>query len=451
MRFLTSSSLATLLRVFAVAGMCSACEVHIGNADWDSGLWDDDDWGFDEDDDGDPWTSPRPDAGSQQPDGSAAPDDDAGAQGDAAVGGENDAATPGSMLDAAVINPGDEPDEPMVTVGDVAEFLARGSCGALAECMGEELLRESLRGVDCVEFRTQVYANRELYWLAKSVAYGRVTFRPELLSACERDLLARGCEVQSRRLPQSCRDALEGKADVDETCAIDQECAGDTYCNKGLVESCPGSCASLQSSGLPCLASSECADGLVCRRGTCATALKEGEKCSVHLGYGECAPGLVCQGASAETFTCRKVSAVYVGKEGAACDKTDLLCELGLVCQSQSATSVMGKCAKPAASGGVCRPSEPGQCPSGFYCKDARANVTTRAPAGTDGVCAELPADGSACIAAIGCKPGSICSSVDDTCHARAGVGESCVEDAQCYTAQCGDNGKCSAPLDCSM
>jgi hypothetical protein len=316
--------------------------------------------------------------------------------------------------------------------------------------MGEELLRESLRGVDCVQFRTQVYANRELYWLARSVAFGRVTFRPELLTACENDLVGRGCDVQSRRLPQSCRDALEGKADVDETCAIDQECAGNTYCNKGLVESCPGTCASLQSSGLPCLVSTECSDGLVCRKGTCAAPIAEGAKCSVHLGFGECEAGLVCQGASTDTFTCRKVSAVYVGKEGAACDKTDKLCEQSLVCQSQSATSVMGKCAKPAASGGVCRPSEPGQCPSGSYCKDARANVTTRAPAGTDGVCSELPADGSACIAAIGCRPGAICSSVDQKCHDRASVGKDCVEDAQCYTSRCGENGKCSAPIDCS-
>lgn len=444
---LTSSSLTSLFCVFAVVAMSSACEVHIGNADWDSGSWDDWDWD-DDDNDGDPWESPRKDAGVERAD--AAAEDDAGPSA-AADGGENaDAAAPAPTIDAAVINPDAGPDEPKVTIGDVAEFLARGSCEALADCMGKDLLRESLRGVDCVEFRTQVYANRELYWLANSVAFGRVTFRPELLMACEEDLIARGCEVQSQRLPQSCRDALEGKADVDETCAIDQECAGNTYCNKGLVESCPGTCASLQSSGLPCLVSTECAGGLVCRKGSCAAPFDEGDKCSVHLGFGECAAGLVCQGTSADTFTCRKVSAVYVGKEGDACDKTDKLCGQGLVCQSQSATSVMGKCAKPVAAGGVCRPSEPGQCPSGYYCKDARAGVTTRAPAGTDGVCFELPTDGSDCIAAIGCKPGQICSNVDEKCHARAGVGKDCVEDAQCYTSQCNDSGKCSAPIDCS-
>ena len=447
---LASSSLASLCCVFAVVAMSSACEVHIGNADWDSGAWDDWDWDDDNDDDGDPWESPRKDAGAVKAD--AAGDEDAGAtNADAAVGGgSGDAAVPSPTIDAAVVNPGDDPEDPTVTIGEVAEFLARGSCEALSDCMGAELLRESLRGVDCVEFRTQVYANRELYWLAKSVAFGRVTFRPDLLSACEQDLIARGCEVQSRRLPQSCRDALEGKADIDETCAIDQECAGNTYCNKGLVESCPGTCAALESSGLRCLVSTECADGLVCRKGTCEAPLEEGDKCSVHLGFGECAAGLVCQGASSDTFTCRKVSAVYIGKEGDACDKTDKLCSQGLVCQSQSATSVMGKCAKTVAAGGTCRPSEPGQCPGGYYCKDARASVTTRAPAGTDGVCWELPADGSACIAAIGCKPGLICSNVDAKCHARAGVGKDCVEDAQCYTSRCDDNGKCSAPLDCS-
>jgi hypothetical protein len=353
------------------------------------------------------------------------------------------------MIDAAVM-PGETPDEPAFTIGMVAEVLARGSCGALSDCMGPELLQQSLRGMDCVEFRTQMYANRDLYWLAKSVAYGRVTFRPDELSACERDLMSLRCEVQSRRLPDSCRKALEGKADEDESCAIDQECAGKTYCNKGLMESCPGSCAPLQSAGLPCLSSDECSDGLVCRKGNCAVPLKDGEACTSHLGFGECAPGLVCQGASTTTFTCRTIAAVYVGKVGEACDKTNKLCERDLVCQSQS-SGVTGICAKTAAAGGVCRPSVPGQCPADHYCKDARANVTARAAAGTDGICAALPADGQMCVAAIGCKPGALCSTVDSKCHARKSVGESCVENAECYSGTCGEaNGKCSAPIDCS-
>jgi hypothetical protein len=360
-----------------------------------------------------------------------------------------DAATPTNMIDAAVM-PGETPDEPTISLGMVAEVFARGSCGALSACMGEELLRQSLRGVDCVEFRTKLYANRDLYWLAKSVAYGRVTFRPDALSACERDLMSRGCEVQSRRMPDSCRQALEGKAEVDDNCSIDQECAGKTYCNKGLVESCPGTCASLQSSGLPCLSSAECSDGLVCRNKTCAKPLVEGDACTVHLGFGECAPGLVCQGSGTGKFTCRTISSVYTGKVGAACDKTDKLCERGLVCQSQSATSLMGVCAKTASAGAVCRPSEPGQCPADNYCKDARANVTARAAAGTDGVCAALPSDGQSCVAAIGCKPGAVCSTVDNKCHARKNVGESCVESAECYSSSCSANGKCAAPLDCS-
>jgi hypothetical protein len=439
---LTCSSLVSLLCVLT----CGACEVKVGNADWDASFGD---WDWDDDDEpGDPWDTPqtRKDAGK------APADEDGGApaQADAAMSGGKDAGTPASMIDADIIVPDSGSDEPAITVGMVAEFLARGSCGALEACMGEELLRESLRGVDCVEFRTQVYANRELYWLAKSVAYGRVTFRPDLLSACERDLLDSGCDVQSKRLPDSCREALEGKKRVDEDCAIDQECAGKAYCNKGLMESCPGTCASLQTSGLRCLASSECDDGLVCRGGTCAKSLVEGDSCSVRLGFGECAPGLVCQGPNANTLTCRKVTDVYSAKQGEACDTASKLCAPELVCQSQSATSVMGVCAKRVASGETCRPSQPGQCPTGYYCKDARTDVTTRAPAGTDGVCSSLPADGADCLAAVGCKPGQICSTVDNKCHPREAVGDSCVEDAQCYTGRCNSNGKCAAPIDCS-
>ena len=438
------------LLLLALTLTSTACEVHVGNADWDAGdIWNDDDdfWGGN-----DPWDSKK-DAGKPatvKRDAGPGEDDAGQVVKDAAVSSNDAGKDAAVQIDAATIDAATEPgNEPMtLTVEMAAQVLARGSCGALEACMGEALLLDSLQGMDCVEYRSKVYADREYHWLAKSVALGRVTFRADLLTQCERDLMDRGCDVQSRRLPESCEDALEGKADVDEACAIDAECQGNGFCDKGMQETCPGTCAVLQRGGLPCNASSQCADGLVCRSGTCSAPLAVDDACTARLKYGECPPGLVCQGTSG-ALKCQTIATVYVGKQGATCDANGKLCESGLVCKSQSATSTQGICDKPAAAGGTCRPAVPSQCPADQYCKDARANVTTRAPAGKDGVCSALPDVGKTCESNIGCKPGLLCSTVDSTCHARRRVGESCSEARDCFGGSCVD-GKCAAPIDCN-
>jgi len=427
-----------------------ACEVHVSSGNWDGGdVWGDDDdfWGND-----DPWDVKK-DAGTSSTRRDASlPDEDAGVSPrDAAVSDAGPRPDATVQIDAASIDAALEPEpDPgdTLTVEMAAQVLARGSCGALEACMGEALLSESLQGMDCVDYRSKVYADRDYHWLAKSVALGRATFRADLLTRCETDLIARGCDVQSRRLPDSCEDALEGKADIDEACAIDQECEGNAFCDRGMQETCPGTCSALQTGGLPCTSSSQCADGLVCRAAKCSPPLDEGDACTGHLKYGECPPGLVCQYAAGK-LSCQSIASVYVGKAGAACDARGKLCEQGLVCKSQSATSTQGVCDKPAAPGGTCRPSAPGQCPTDHYCKDARSGATTRAPAGTDGVCSPLPEAGKACESNVGCKPGLVCSSTDNTCHVRRRVGESCLEARECYGGSC-VSGKCAAPLDCN-
>jgi len=419
-----------------LALLCAACEFRAGSGDFD---WDDDDdagfWG-------------RPDAQVQPS------DDDAGTttSKDSSVGDKTDAyVDPPS--DAAVVDAGTDagetPDDPTLTADDVAAVLARGSCGALEDCMGSALLLDSLDGKDCVEYRTRIYADRELYWLKKSIALERVTFRPAFLAACERDLIARGCDVQSRRLPQSCQDALEGTADLDEACAIDQECEGTAFCDKGMLATCPGYCAQLQTAGLPCTASSQCADGLICRGQVCSAPSSEGDECSTLHGYGECPPGLVCQSQTGTSeLACQSIATVHVGKLGDACDATGQLCQLGLVCQSQS-SGTAGKCAAPVAASTTCRRSFPSQCPSHQYCKDARANVSNWAAPGTDGICSDLPGDGQECDAAIGCKPGAVCLD-DGSCHDLRSVGAACEYNQECYSGSC-QNDKCAAPLDCNQ
>ena len=410
----------------------TACEIKEGDVDWDGSLFDD--------------ASLFRDSEADDDDGGTPPPKDAG-KADAGKDAGKDASSGDSAVDSSL--PPEDAGQAL-TPADVASVLAKGRCGALEACMGKELLLATFNGNDCVDFTTKQQADRDLHWLAGSVSRNSVTFRPEQLETCRKDLVKLGCDVTNRRLPESCERAVEGKSDIDDNCSIDQDCKGNAYCDKGSLETCPGQCAELQTSGLPCSSSLECNDGLVCRGGSCKVPLAEGDACTQRKGS-ECPPGLVCQGKSG-MLTCQSIETLYAAKEGEACDLYGKLCQSGLVCQSQSASNTMGICAKPAAMNGTCRPAEPGQCPITQYCKDSRSNVTARAEPGKDGVCADLPRDGSTCIGtstqageplcpvgSLCCAPGAVCVGPMSApvCHAMKMAGGACTTNAECYGGLC--------------
>ena len=405
-----------LLAVFAL----SACEIHEGSFDGSlfDGSWGDEDGGVDEDDAG---KAPPKDAGKA----------DSG---------------PPKDMDAMVQPPTD------LKPSDVPAVIARGRCKALETCMGKSLLRDAYEGNDCVDYVTKQQADRHLHWLAQSVSAGRVTFRPDQLDECERDIAALGCMVASRPLPASCETAIEGKAAVDQDCAIDQDCKDSAYCDKGSMESCPGTCAQLQTRGLPCQNSSQCASGLVCENKSCTEPKSEGDSCDVRMGGGACPPGLVCQGKTG-SLTCQSVQTLYVGKRDEACDAVGKLCEFGLVCESQSSSTTTGVCKPLVEKGAQCRRAEPNQCPVDQYCKNADVNSKARVDPGVSGVCWDRPKTGETCTDAIGCAPGSRClGDTALTCRALKSGGGMCEFNAECYSGVCDPDAKLCviSTLDCS-
>jgi hypothetical protein len=176
--------------------------------------------------------------------------------------------------------------------------------------------------------------------------------------------------------------------------------------------------------------------------------LAAGDSCSTLGVRSECPAGLVCQGTSGH-LTCQSIGTLYVGKLGASCDAFGKLCELDLVCQSQSTNGTTGVCAELSAASSKCRRSVPSQCPLDQYCKDAKSTITARAAVGVDGVCAALPTDGKPCDADIGCAPGAVCLS-DGLCHSYRSVEAACDDALECYSNTCTD-GVCAAPLECIM
>jgi hypothetical protein len=407
----------------------SACEVHVGDGGFDGSFWDDfDDSGSTGSIGFDPAPPARRDAGRV-----GVGDEDGGVQ-PVDASKPIDAGSTTSSDASSMMTPDNSPDA-------VAGYFARGMCGALEACIGEERTRLALKGNDCVEFTTRQLKDRQLHWLMQSISGRRVTFAPDRLAACQRDITAFGCDVKVRRLPASCTAALEGLRDIDENCSIDFDCSGRAYCDKGTLETCPGTCAELQPAGLPCEASAQCADGLLCRDGVCKLSRADGDACTVRFGS-ECADGLICQG-KAGALTCQNLKSVYVGARDAACDRFGKLCADGFVCRSQNATSSAGVCAAISSANGTCRAAEPSQCPVGQYCKEkSTAKVVG---GGVDGVCADRPRDGQACSASGAvpdCAPGFACVGDPPTCRPLHSAGGDCISNAQCYGGLC-QSGTC--------
>ena len=204
------------------------------------------------------------------------------------------------------------------------------------------------------------------------------------------------------------------------------------FCDLGSSPTCPGACAALQTSGLPCQASSQCVDGLLCRGGLCTEPASAGAACTTDLSA-ECPPGLICHGKPS-ALTCQPIGNVFVANEGASCDAVAKLCKPGLACASSSSTTTMGTCVTIAAAGAACKAALPSQCPSDQYCKDARNGVNTRAAPGASGICTPRPGPGASC-ATADCQPGSRC--LADTCQKLEVAGGECTTNGACYGGAC--------------
>lgn len=320
-------------------------------------------------------------------------------------------------------------------VEDLPRLIAGASCDALEQCFGSAaLLADVLGGRDCTELNMNLLLASPMRYLPSSVEAKLVVYDAGEVDDCLEDVRALGCAARSSRLPASCELMLLGTVATNGDCTINQDCAGDAYCDLGAMPSCPGSCAPLQAEGMPCNRNDDdqCDDGLVCFRGSCEKLGANGDDCSDTLP--RCSPGLVCVGGE-----CTSVPVYYFRKLDEACTIGVELCEPGLVCESAMGT--MGVCKRTVAEDAPCKRSDPNQCPLDQYC-DATAP-------GMAGTCRDRPGEGVACLVnrAQNCADAHVC--IDGTCRALLQVGAVCEEDAQCYSGLCGDDAKCAAPLKC--
>ncbi len=136
---------------------------------------------------------------------------------------------------------------------------------------------------------------------------------------------------------QACRDVITGPKVAGDRCDNTPECGRGLTCRNG-------ECASYVSTGSPCIADYECAEGNIC------VGLRTG-------GAGRC----------------------DTGEEGAACSQTSE-CNTGLRCDGGGPT-LTGSCAARLNLGGAC--GHDSDCAAGLRC--------------SEGLCVEAQAEGSIC------------------------------------------------------
>ena len=232
-----------------------------------------------------------------------------------------------------------------------------------------------------------------------------------------------GAPATSPRDPAAvCRSAFSGHAGPGAACEVDEECAGELFCDRG--SGC-GRCTTAATTGSACTRDNQClgvGPAVLCVQGICRQTslmadLPEGSRCGLldvatgSASYGECAPNLRCVGAPLRCASARS--------REQACDPTMDFCETGLTCSDGrcQATEVAGE-------GEACLTSSDFLLPR---CDTAAGLVCL------DGTCRPYPTAGQPC--AFLCESPYVC--VDSICRARAPAGASCADASTCDSGAC--------------
>lgn len=319
--------------------------------------------------------------------------------------------------------------------------LANAVCGALSDCLGPQALDSFLDRDDCLSRYSESLAQAVYGTAPQSVQNGRIVLHEDKLQQCYDDTRALGCGLQTQRLPVSCQAALEGTVAAGDTCSITADCTGDSFCTRSA---CPRSCSARVAEGAACTGDDECVNGTVCASAKCAKPAAVGEACEGDSGA-KCVLGTACvgntaasNGAPAMAGVCRAAADIQIAELSESCNFDDMLCKEGYSCASNGALQPALICQMPVASGAVCRPAVPTQCPKGEYCNQNDLTLT--------GNCVALPTDGQPCTTSNTCAVGHQCladAAGSGVCKKVQSIGGACTRGAECRSGVC-NGGSCT-------
>lgn len=337
-------------------------------------------------------------------------------------------------------------DKPDLALSDAPEALSIAVCEALFRCVP---LQGSVFGTvqQCGELFAESFIASSFGLIQDAVEEERVLYDQEKAQECLDDLAEAECSQIDMRSIESCTEVFSGTVDRGETCILDDECLGESFCLFG--DTCPGTCSALLSAGEACRDDENCEPGLVCSEATsrCVRPAQEGEACE--QGQPQCAAPFICLGAdedAGEPGQCLSAESALSGEEGESCrfiGDDPVLCQSGLACQIEDINvmeGIVSTCRPIVAAGDDCGLALPSMCPSGYYC----AGIEIEA-AEFSGSCVPLPEEGDACSTDLftPCALGLIC--LDGSCSFRKENGESCTLSVECKSENCEEGG--CAPL----
>ncbi|RMG20502.1 MAG: hypothetical protein D6729_02655, partial [Deltaproteobacteria bacterium] len=159
-----------------------------------------------------------------------------------------------------------------LALADVGGEVAKIVCKAMVQCYGIGGDQASCEAEWTAQFEDQT----QKLW-ENAVNKGTLQYDGKKMRECLDALAAGGCTVfADGTTPAACDEALQGTVDAGGACNVNEECAGDAYCDTNSA--CPGTCVAYVAEGGDC-SSDSCKPGLDCVNNTCVAKAKVGEAC----------------------------------------------------------------------------------------------------------------------------------------------------------------------------
>ncbi len=344
-------------------------------------------------------------------------------------------------------NGGEGGDKGPVPIEEMGQEVAVLICEIFDTCVGPGFI-----GADCVNQFTANFEDSTQPQMQDAIDRGTLDYDAGKMRDCLDAMAGAGCEaIGDSSAPAVCDEAMVGSVAPSGGCFIDEECAGNAYCDD--LSTCPGLCEDYLGLNDDCSTDGRCDGGLQCFNGLCAQPSQLNQSCGAGT-HPYCDSGLECVGEIEVTpGTCTARPALTLAGLDETCDPQEgLFCHSGLSC---AMTALSGgeipvwTCKAGVASGAACFIAVPDQCVETEYC-DGQIS-----PANLQGLCAALPGENAPCAEGLSgskCLPGLECVAIGDgmeSCFRPRRLTDPCSTDQECVSGLCDPGSSTCAVPEC--